>query len=119
MNPIPDMDELRLVTALTEVLRARRAALVEGGPAALSPLWQPLLDELACFTQARTAEARAPSPDLVAGVQALQREYDGLRHGLEVWGAALDHARRQVESRTESAVYGAVPASSGRTLGRS
>lgn len=118
MGNTTDNEELRLVAALTAVLRRKRLDLIEGGPATLSPIWQPLLDELGCFTQQRADRPQAPSAELRVGVQALQQEYDGLKHSLEVWSAALQQAMAASRARGAAApVYGATP-TAGNTIGR-
>ncbi len=123
MTHTSSLDEAGLVTALTDVLRQKRRALM-GGDLALqastapavapatpdwfAPIWQPLLDELDRCTARRqqTADQPAVSPELVARANALREEYEGLQHTLTVWSAAIRQALEQSSKRLSEPVYG-------------
>jgi hypothetical protein len=120
-------DEVRLVAALTEVLREKRRAIVESDagarmPAWLAPIWQPLLDELEHFRiERQSGKALPPSPELAAQAAALQLEYEGLQHTLTVWSAALQQAIAAAGRQHAAPVYGSFFGGAGaprQTLGR-
>ena len=122
--PTAATDEVRLVAALTDVLRQQRQTLLDRDPAGhlptaqigsgtaaglLAPIWQPLLDELqvcAEHWQKQPAAASRASAELTARVNALRQEYEGLQHTLTVWSAAIEQAIAQSAQRLPEPVYG-------------
>jgi hypothetical protein len=122
--PTAATDEVRLVAALTDVLRQQRQTLLDRDPAGhlptaqigsgtaaglLAPIWQPLLDELqvcAEHWQKQPAAASRASAELTARVNALRQEYEGLQHTLTVWSAAIEQAIAQSAQRPPEPVYG-------------
>lgn len=104
-------DERQLVTALTEVLRQQRQALVNTGSEGalpVAPIWQPLIDALDAYTARRRAgdPTLDRSPELVAEVAALRDETLALQHTLAVWSAALQQAIAQSRKQSPEPTYG-------------
>lgn len=121
-RPDPASDERELLSALTGMLRDKRRALMEGDVSeqSLAPLWQPLLDRLAYFTEQRDdGRASAPDAGLRAQADALRQEYDALQHTLQLWSDAVQMARGKAQQRGLEPVYGQAGATSSRgSLGR-
>ncbi len=117
-----EAEELALIDALGAMLRDKRKALLDGDMSAqaLAALWQPLLDRLQPFAARRIGgRADAPSPRLLAQVDALRQEHEALQHTLQLWSGALRVARDKSAHRPSEPVYGRAPAQAARgSLGR-
>ena len=94
MSSTVPTDEAQLIAALTDVLRRKREALLSDDPlreaAFVEPIWPPLLEALAAHAARRRADPQAAaSPELRAQVGALQREFDTVLNGVNVWSEVL------------------------------